>query len=107
MHKKRAIRIRPLITQKYKNLKISLKISFLFIYSFYVITKTSKILAKTTKFYRFSVFFTDFGIFLQIFDIFLKILLTFLRILNTFLHILTKKVGQDAFIFISDNALNF
>ena len=94
MHKKRAIRIRPLITQKYKNLKMSLKISFLFIYSFYVITKTSKILAKTTNF-------------LQIFGIFLQILLTFLRILNTFLHISTKKVGQDAFIFISDNALNF
>ena len=107
MHKKRAIRIRPLITQKYKNLKMSLKISFLFIYSFYVITKTSKILAKTTNFTDFRYFFTDFGIFLQIFDIFLKILLTFLRILNTFLHILTKKVGQDAFIFISDNALNF
>ena len=66
MHKKRAIRIRPLITQKYKNLKMSLKISFLFIYSFYVITKTSKILAKTTNFTDFRYFFTDFGIFLQI-----------------------------------------
>ena len=94
MHKKRAIRIRPLITQKYKNLKMSLKISFLFIYSFYVITKTSKILAKTAKFYRF-------------FEFFFKFLDTFLNILNIFLYILDRKAGQDTFIFISDNALNF
>ena len=69
--------------------------------------KLVKFLRKPQNFTDFRYFFTDFGIFLQIFDIFLKILLTFLRILNTFLHILTKKVGQDAFIFISDNALNF
>ena len=94
MHKKRAIRIRPLITQKYKNLKMSLKISFLFIYSFYVITKTSKILAKTAKFYRF-------------FEFFFKFLDTFLNILNIFLYILDRKAGQDTFIFIRDNALNF
>ena len=62
---------------------------------------------KLVKYLRKPQILQIFGIFLQIFDIFLKILLTFLRILNTFLHILTKKVGQDAFIFISDNALNF
>lgn len=99
MHKKRAIRIRPLITQKYKNLKMSLKISFLFTV-FMLSLKLVKYLRKPQK-------IQIFGIFLQIFDIFVKILFTFLRILNTFLHILTKKVGQDAFIFISDNALNF
>ena len=62
--------------------------------------KLVKYLRKPQNFTDFRYFFTDFGIFL-------KILNTFINILNTFLYILTEKVGQDASILISDNALNF
>ena len=64
MHKKRAIRIRPLITQKYKNLKMSLKISFLFTV-FMLSLKLVKYLRKPQIFTDFRYFFTDFRYFFK------------------------------------------
>lgn len=59
MHKKRAIRIGPLITQKYKNLKISLKISFLFTV-FMLSLKLVKYLRKPQNFTDFLNFTSNF-----------------------------------------------